>query len=268
MKDRIIFLGTGGGRHVMLAQARRTGGIYVELDGLRFIIDPGPGSLVHARQIKLNPETWHGVFLSHVHPDNSSDSDALLDGMKSPFVVAEAHCVNPSEEFYPVVSKYQQKKAQVYPVEGGEKLKVSDMDILVTKADHYDPCVGFVVKGTKTIGYAADGTYYDGQEKHFEGCDLLILNVLVPVGKKTEPHRHMSVEEAITLVKTMKDKPKLVIIQHFSFWMLHAGVQAQAKLIEKETGVKTIAAEDFMELDLDRLEVVKEAKQKTLQGLS
>lgn len=234
----------------MLAQVRKTGGIFVELDGTRFVIDPGPGSLVNARQIKLNPENWNGIFLSHLHPDNSSDADVLLDGMKSPFVIAETHCVKPSREYYPVVSKYQQAKAKVHAVKAGDRIKIDGIDVLATKADHYAPCVGFVMKVGKTIGYAADGVYYKGQEKKFEGCDLLILNVLVPSGKKSEPHRHMSVEGAITLLNKIKKKPKLVIIQHFSFWMLNAGVQEQAKIIEKATGVRTVAAADFMELDL------------------
>jgi len=254
---RLIFLGTGGGRHVMLAQVRKTGGIFVELDGKKFIIDPGPGSLVNTRWIKLNPESWHGIFLSHLHPDNSSDANALLDGMKEPFIVAEEHCLRPSKEYYPVVSKYHQEKADVYAVKAGDKITVNGFDILVTKADHYDPTVGFVINGSTTVGYAADGTYYKGQEKYFSDCDLLILNVLVPSGKKSEPHRHMSVEDAIAMVKKMKKKPKLAVIQHFSFWMLHANVYTQAKIIEKETGVKTIAAEDFMELNLGDMTMLK-----------
>lgn len=257
--NRIIFLGTGGGRHVMLAQVRKTGGIYVELDGKKFIIDPGPGALVNARQIKLNPESWNGLFLSHLHPDNSSDADALLDGMKSPFLVAEAHCIKPSREYYPCISKYHQEKTKVYAVKAGDKLKIDDMEILVTKADHYDPTVGFVINGSCKIGYAADGAYYKGQEKYFSDCDILILNVLVPAGKKSEPHRHMSVEDSIMMVKRIK-KPKLVVIQHFSFWMLRANVYAQAKIIEKETGVRTLAAEDFMGIDLDKLQIARPNK--------
>lgn len=257
MQNRLIFLGTGGGRHVMLAQVRKTGGIYVELDGKKFVIDPGPGSLVNARQIKLNPESWDGIFLSHLHPDNSSDADALLDGMKEPFVVAEEHCIKPSKDFYPCISKYHQEKAKVYAVKEGDKIKANGFDVFVTRANHYAPTVGFVIKGSRTIGYAADGTYYKGQEKSLGNCDILILNILVPSGKKSELHRHMSVDDAIKMVKKIKNKPRLVIIQHFSFWMLRANVYAQAKIIEKETGVKTIAAEDFMEIDLDKLEAVK-----------
>ena len=257
MPNRLIFLGTGGGRHVMLAQVRKTGGIFVELDEKKFIIDPGPGSLVNARQIKLNPEAWNGIFLSHLHPDNSSDADALLDGMKEPFIVAERHCIKPSKDFYPCISKYHQEKATVYAVKSGDRIKANGFDILVTKADHYGPTVGFVINGSKAIGYTADGVYYKGQEKHFSDCDILILNVLVPSGMKTEPHKHMSVDEAVEMVKKIKSKPKLIVIQHFSFWMLRANVYEQAKIIERETGVRTLAAEDFMEIDLDKLEAVK-----------
>jgi len=61
------------------------------------------------------------------------------------------------------------------------------------------------------------------------------------------------------VLKKIKNKPRLVVIQHFSFWMLDADVKKQAKIIEKATGINTIAAEDFMRLDLDALTVVRKS---------
>ena len=59
------------------------------------------------------------------------------------------------------------------------------------------------------------------------------------------------------LIKAIKNKPKLVVISHFSFWMLRANVCALARIIQDETGVKTRPAEDFMQIDLDTLDVKK-----------
>lgn len=265
-KDRIVFLGTGGGKHIMFTQARKTGGIYCKMDGIRFVLDPGPGSLVHAQKLKLRPELWDGILLSHRHVDHSTDADALLDGMgqrgsmiikKIPFLVAEESCLVSTKEDYPRVSMYHQKKARTHKVKAGDCLNIKGLKIRAAKADHYNITVGFRVEGSRTIGFASDGTYYRGQEKNYEGCDILVLNVLVPKGRTALIKKHMSVDEAIKLINKMKNKPKLVIIQHFSFWMLKAGVLAQAKAITDATGVKVVAAEDFMEVDLETLKTRK-----------
>lgn len=252
-ENYLVFLGTGGGRSVLYAQVRATGGIYVSLDGLRFIIDPGPGSLVWFRKLKL-PEP-HGIFLSHLHVDHSNDVNVYLDGIKEPFLIAEEHCVKDTGEYYPVVSKYHQEKVkQLWTVKPGEKIKLmNDIEVETTKTDHYVPNVGFKIKGSVTIGYPSDGPYFDGQEKPFEGCDVIIMNVLAPKGEKPLPKKHMTIDGAITFINRLKEKPKLIVLSHFSFWILRAGVNQQAKIVERKTNVRTITAEDFMSLDLNSL---------------
>lgn len=260
--DRIVFIGTGGGRHALSTQIRKTGGTYVELDGLKFIIDPGPGALVYSRMLGLEPEKWDGVLLSHFHIDNSSDTNALIDGMKGPqdndekreiFLITEEHCLRMKKDLneYPRVSKHHQSLVK-YPfaAKPDTKLKIFGLKIETTKTDHGVPCVGFKIIGSKTIGYAADGAYFKGQEEYFENCDVLILNVMVPKGGEVRPHLHMSIDDAIKLLKPMKSKPRLAVIQHFSSWMLRSNLYKQAKILQEASEVKSIFAEDFMEFNL------------------
>lgn len=261
MGNRLVFLGTGGGKNVMFTQVRKTGGIFIELDNVKLILDPGPGSLVQARRLKLRPETWDALLLSHLHPDHATDANAYLDGMKEPVLIAEEHCILPDKswkrqryDYYPCISSYHAKKAKaVYALRPGRAARIGDLEVTAVEADHYDPTIGFVISGSKRIGYPADGTYFRGQEAHYEGCDLLVLNVLVPSGMPAKAHWHMSVDNAIALLGSMKAKPTLAVIQHFSFYMLRAGVQAQARSVAKETGVPCIAAEDSVAIDLDAL---------------
>ena len=44
--NKIKFLGTAGARFVVTQQLRKSGGIWLSLDGTNVLIDPGPGSLV------------------------------------------------------------------------------------------------------------------------------------------------------------------------------------------------------------------------------
>ncbi|MBI2970999.1 MAG: MBL fold metallo-hydrolase [Candidatus Aenigmarchaeota archaeon] len=260
--NRLVFLGTGGGKNVMFTQARKTGGIYIELDNVKMILDPGPGSLVNARKLKLHPERWNALLLSHLHPDHATDANVYLDGMQEAVLVAEEHCVLQNKkwqgrkyDYYPCISLYHRNRVkEVHAVVPKDKVTLGPLALAAVKTDHYDPTVGFRIDGSRSIGYAADGTYYKGQEKRFDGCNVLILNVLVPKGVQAKKHWHMGVDDAVVMVRKMRQKPKLVVIQHFSFLMLRNDVRAQAKHIEKETGVRTIAAEDFMEINLDGME--------------
>lgn len=274
--NRLVFLGTGGGQHVMSTQERKTGGMYFEYDGLKFILDPGPGSLVNSRMIGLEPDKWDGVLLSHMHPDHSTDVNVYLDGMvrnlnltpknrdeeieklskadaKKPFLITEETCVKLTEKFYPCVSKYHQSLSRVSILKADESKTIGSVKFTAVRADHYAPTIGFTIEGTRKIGYSSDGTYYSGQEKAFEGCDLLILNVLVPKGSDSEKGWHMSVDEAMNLVNKIKQKPKIVVLQHLSLWMIRSNLFKQCKIMTDTTKIKTIAADDFLEINLDNL---------------
>lgn len=280
-KNILTFLGTGGGGKVTYYQARATGGLHLSLDKLTILIDPGPGSLVWLRRLKLKePDV---LLLSHLHMDHATDVNSILDGMKNPRIIAERHCLELSENYYPCISKYHQKIAKfIRAVEGGEEISSNEMKIfkddiriVVTKAEHHAPCVGFKIIGKKIIGYPSDGIYYKGQEKRFENCDLIVFNVLIPYGSKKENinkgennngKKHMSIEDVIEFINTMNEetKPKLIVLQHFSFLMLKNNVYKQARIVEDKTRIRTIAAEDFMQIDLDSLEIIR---RKDIKGI-
>lgn len=272
---KIIFLGTGGGRDMMIAQERRTGGLFFDLEKTKFIIDPGPGSLYHAVSLGLSPEKWNGVLLSHLHPDHSSDVNAYLDGIEKPFLVAEEHCLvekrklergkeKTNFDYHPCVTVFHQEKSKTYPIKDGETVEVNDMRITATKTVHYIPAVGFRIKTKQTdakglqnidIGYTSDGEYYRGMEKHYDGCKVLIINVVIPKGGEARRPGYMSVDGIIALLHAMKQKPNLVVLTHFSFWFLRSNLWKQEKIIQDATKVRTIHAEDFMSLDLASLAV-------------
>ena len=260
--NSITFLGTGGGRSVVFSQVRASGGIYFELDGKRFILDPGPGSLVNMRQMKLKEP--HGLLISHYHVDHISDARTLLDGMKEPFLIAEENVIS-GDDNSPGLGKYHVSKAAfLKSLKAGDSAKIpkSEIKIIATKCKHTSPCIGFMIEGSKKIGYVSDTTYFKGVQKPFEGSDLLVFNVLVPWKKDPIERKHLSADEATDFIKNLEKKPKLAIIQHFSFWMLQNNVYAQAKMIEKETGVKTIAAKDFMKVDIDKLKEEKKGLER------
>lgn len=281
---KLIFLGTGGGRDMMIAQVRKTGGIFFDLDKTKFILDPGPGSLVHAVALGLSPEKWNGVLLSHLHPDHAADVNAYLDGIPNPFLVAEEHCLIEKKklergkekksdfDYFPCVTAYHQEKSRTHPVKDGSVVEVDGLKISAFRAAHYIPVVGFRIKGERPdskgivqqfdIGYTSDGEYYKGMEKRYDGCKVLIINVVIPKGGEAKRPGYMSVDGIITMLKAMKERPQLVILTHFSFWFMRSNLWKQEKIIQDATKVRTIHAEDFMSVNLETLTVSQHKEKK------
>ena len=56
--NEIKFLGTAGARFVVSKQTRKSGGIWLNIDETKLLIDPGPGSLIRclSSKPKINPE--------------------------------------------------------------------------------------------------------------------------------------------------------------------------------------------------------------------
>ncbi len=269
--DRIVFLGSGGGGLMVASQTRKTGGLYFEFglgeeSNFTFCLDPGPGSLVHAIALGLHPEKWNGIVVSHHHLDAVNDANVIIDAMSSnkeqkqttfPFLIAEEHCIKQGRpaDPYPYITKYHQGLVKkLFPVAAGSHVQIGNLEIRAVKALHYTYTLGYVLSYDNfKIGYPADGSYYAGQEKSYESCDLLILNVPWPKGHAAPKGIHMTLDDAISLVKNMGKKPRLSVLTHLSPFILRANMYKQERIFQEATKSRCISASDFMELNLDTL---------------
>ena len=250
MPDKLVFLGTGAGDKGMLRQRVRTSSLYFQLEGLRFILDPGPGTIVNANKEGIDLEKLDGLIVSHPHPDHCSDANPLIDALRKDdsFLIAGKKCLQESKKYFPCINKFQQSiPEKVFSIGHGDKFKIKGLTFEAVKNNHLDCGLGIKLMGSKKIGYVGDGSL-EGLSKFYSGMDILIFNTLLPHGKKPMRGIHTSIEEVIDFLKLTR--PKKAIIQHFSEDMLEKGIDKEAKLIEKETGIETLAAKDGLELSL------------------
>jgi L-ascorbate metabolism protein UlaG (beta-lactamase superfamily) len=143
---------------------------------------------------------------------------------------------------------YHQKiPEKVIEVKPADVFCVDDTRIEVTEAKHSDlETVGFRFEtpAVGDIGYTSDTEYFEGVGKTYEGVRLLILCIMRPSGNPWIGH--MTPEDAVKIVEEVR--PEMVVATHFGMKMIFSGPNREVKLIEKKTGVPTLAAFDGMRL--------------------
>lgn len=252
--NKITFLGSGGGRIVVAHQLRGTGGFVINLENTQIHVDPGPGALLNANKYSVDPTKTDIVFVSHNHLDHVNDVNALIDaitlgGAKSPkgVLISTKEVISDRKTSW-VNPFYRKLLSNCFEVEVGDKIKSNNISFEITPTEHDIQCVGFLLKSSRgmKIGYTADTSYFTDLYKNFKGVDLLVLNVLRP-GKDVWK-THFSSKDVVRLLK--KVTPELAIIQHFGAKMIRSDPIYEARWIQKETGVRTIAATDGLSIGL------------------
>jgi ribonuclease BN (tRNA processing enzyme) len=253
---RVTFLGTGGGRFATIYQARATGGIYIE-DEKNLHIDPGPGALVRMRHVGLDPLKTHAILISHCHPDHYLDAEILIEAMteggtrKQGMLIASKSVIEGDGDFGPAISSFHLAKPKTVKVMTPfTKMSFKPFEISATPSAHSDTTsIGFRIQTSAgVVSYVSDTQLLEHVIKAHRHCRILIASVTRPLGQRI-PH-HLSTEDAGYLIE--KIKPELAVITHFGMRVIQENPETQAKWIEERSGVKTVAARDFMMLEFEK----------------
>jgi ribonuclease BN (tRNA processing enzyme) len=283
LSDRMVILGSGGARIVVAKQLRASGGIWFSLAGTRFLLDPGPGSLVRmtGSRHRLDPTKLAGILLSHRHLDHSGDVNNMIEAMTMGGTEPRGALFAPSDALSgddPVVLKYVRPFLEriVTTVEGGSyelgnvrftcpvrhqhrgevygfRFEVgADEDFTTKTPRHEDDSERSSVVGPRsslTVSYIADTRYFPELAEHYR-ADVVIMNVVRPTPSQLD---HLSAPEAEELVKAIK--PKLAVLGHFGMRMLAAKPWIIAREMSERTGCKVVAASDGMLVELEEYKV-------------
>jgi phosphoribosyl 1,2-cyclic phosphodiesterase len=255
----IYFIGTGGGRFATITQRRRTGGIRLIAGKVNAHLDPGPGALVYSHQLGLDPRKVNLILVSHAHPDHYNDAEVMIEAMtagslkRRGTLICSRSVTMGNDACDPAISRYHQGvTGETVELREGEKHKAVGVKVTAMKAVHSDPeTVGFrfAFPTGETVGYTSDTEYFEGIAKECAGVDLLIICTLRPRGSRIK--WHLSTDDALRIVQDIR--PKRAALTHFGMKMITVTeAKAEAKYIEQETGVPTIAAEDGMKLKVEK----------------
>jgi ribonuclease BN (tRNA processing enzyme) len=249
----VTFLGSGGGRFVLLTQKRYSGGIWLELDGARFILDPGPGALVRAIQFQVEPGLLDCVIASHRHLDHYNDVEVMVEAMthglnrKHGLLVLE-------EAVVPYISQYHRSRVETITLKAGDSFKVGSVKVDALQTQNHAGGLGFRFETSEgVVTYSGDTAYDPEIVKQYMDSKLLILNTIFPHERGSDTH--LNTDDALKIAR--EANPELLVITHFGVRLIAIGPEKEAKRIEAESGARVIAAEDGMRLDLKKLDVAK-----------
>ena len=253
----IVFLGTGGGRVNLIKQIRATAGFRINSRIANIHVDPGPGALIHSLKCKQDPFSLDAIIVTHDHTDHINDARVLIEAMSGYALRQKGVLIGSRTVIHGrdggdrgIGLWHQQKAAQVYTAEfnGRKKLDAGkgSFEIEPFWLKHDDPSTfGFRLHmDDKVIGYISDTEYMETLGGQFSGCDILIINCIKPEGDKYDGH--LKVADVMEIVK--EAKPRMCAITHFGMKMLHAGPAKEARRIEDQTSVRTIAAKDGLKI--------------------
>ncbi|MBN2052542.1 MBL fold metallo-hydrolase [Candidatus Woesearchaeota archaeon] len=249
MENSVLFLGTGGDSLVVGKQIRASGGIVLELEGNQFILDPGPGCLVRAKQADIAVRDTIAVLVSHAHTNHSNDVNAVIEAMsvsgldRIGVLVCNKQVANGDDKEVPVLKKKCWNYVErVLVLEPNARIGINSINIYTTQTKHLDSeGMGFIFETPRyRIGYVSDTEYSDEIASQFEKCGMLILNCKYP--REMKGTGNLNVDDAIKFIK--KASPKLAVLTHFGIKMIESDPMYQAREIQRETGVEVIAAKD------------------------
>jgi ribonuclease BN (tRNA processing enzyme) len=250
--DYLKFLGTAGARFVVMKQLRRSGGIWLSLNNTNILVDPGPGSLIRCLSCKpmLNPRDLDGIVLTHRHLDHSNDVNILIESMTNGGFDPKGVILAPTDALDddPVILQYLRRYVDRIERLGLDlSYRIGNIDFSAAVAHHHGvETYGLnISSGNTSLSYVADTGYFDGLERYYHG-EVLIINVVLL--KSSSKIQHLSLVDAEKIIEEVK--PKLAILTHFGMTMLRAKPWELAVDMTDRLGVKVIAANDGMQVDL------------------
>lgn len=252
--DKITFLGTAGARIMVANQILASGGLWLALGEVELLLDPGPGTLVHAAKKKLRPSKLDAIILSHRHLDHSADVNIMIEAMTEGGLKRRGTLFAPIDALDddPVVLHYLRPYLErIEILEEGKSYSIGEVSLHTPIRHHHGvETYGMVFKTPRhTISCLVDTRFFPGIGSHYKG-ELLIINVVRL--ESGGPFEHLSAPEAGEIIKEVR--PKAAILTHFGMTMWRAKPWEVASRLSEETEVRVIAARDGMAFDLAQLD--------------
>lgn len=255
MQPKIVFVGTGGDDIVVGKQLRSAGGIVLQVLENQIHLDPGPGALARCYDYSINPRNNIGVLVSNNYLNSSSEINNIISAMslggldRKGVLITGKSAYDGFNEMNSMINDYYKNFLERDIIlEPGKRLGLNELEIVSTRTYNEDEyAIGFkVITPSFSIGYSSDTDYIKTLSEDFKGVDVMVFKCPFPEGSKKD-FSGLGISDVIKLAP--KIAPKLIVLTGFGIKMHESDVLNEARKIQKETHIQTIAAEDGMAIN-------------------
>jgi phosphoribosyl 1,2-cyclic phosphodiesterase len=257
MNNTLTFLGTAGARVMVANQNQASGGLWLNLQGVEILIDPGPGSIVQSSRRNLKAEKLQAIILTHRHLDHSGDMNIMVEAMTQGGFARHGMVFLPSDALgpEPVIYSYLKKFIdELVTLEEGKSYRIGPVSFS-TPVRHIHGVETYGLKfqvGANTFAYIADSRFFEGLVDHYR-ADILLINVVFMDNRfKID---HLSAVDVETIVERIR--PRVAILSHFGMQIWQANPLEVAARLTQKTGIPVIAARDGLVFDLDNIKQLR-----------
>ncbi len=249
MESKLVFLGTAGDSITSGKQNRASGGILIRYDDLQLIINPGPGTLVRAKQYGVNLRETTAILVSQNTLLDANDVNATVDAMtnggldQKGILICSRSTIDGNSQFYPAISRFHASCLdRIIPLNIGDKVGLETVEVIPTKTsiDAKDSLGFQIVTPRFTISYIGDTRYERRVADCHKESDIVIVNI--PTKTKSEQANTTDVADAVKFMKHIQ--PRLAIVTRLGVKLTETQVLDLVRTIQKETRVQTMAAKD------------------------
>lgn len=250
--DRILFLGTAGGRASVFRFIRRAGGFLLFLSGKTVHVDPGPGAFVYLHQLGIDPRSIDLVVLSHIHLDHSSDVNAVIESATDGGKIRKVALFAPRSAFegeHRVVLPFiRERLFKEGFLKEGKELTLDSIKVkAVMKHTHHEAETYALLFNDKILYVSC--ALYEERMLHMYPKNVEVMIINTTLYRKTKKIDHLSVEDAEKLISHLK--PGKVILTHFGYeFLTRHNPREVAEELSQKYKIPVLSAEDFMEVRL------------------
>ncbi|MCI8383756.1 MAG: MBL fold metallo-hydrolase [Clostridia bacterium] len=248
-KDFIHFFGTTGNKDIFFKNIRQAGGLFLNIDDTKLIIDPGVNTFY--KYIHTYKDELDGIVLSHIHIDHSNDLNIFVELMTNGGELNKGTLLLPNQAIeenvlQPYVRNFPKEFNIINP---NTQYKVKNISIISSiEHKHGVENYGFIFKTSKgNIGLVTDTAYFPELLESYKNSDILIMNVPYYIQNKPKP-KHLDISNVEEFIKNIK--PRKVILTHFNSNILNNNPVKIADELRKKYSTEIIIAKDDMVLDI------------------
>ena len=233
---------------------RGSSGYLLSTDTGAALFDCGNGAVWKLEKIGVDYLEIDNVFITHFHPDHTSDLIPLLFATRHPYGKKRMKPLGiwGPEGFSEFVEKLRApygewvrpQLVEIHEV-GKKKRGIDGLEIKTFKTVHTENSVGYVIRALgKKIVYTGDTGYFSGLRKVASEADIFVTECALPDSEKMAVH--MTPSDIAEILR--ESSPKKVVLSHLYPSMDGRNLPEEIQTLSGNSETEIIVAEDLMEV--------------------